>query len=121
MKLENAIRHYLDYLETEERRPQTIENYRAVLDLFLRFTGDIDIAILEPDTVIDFAQHVKSPARAGEEVNPLTVLKHFAAVRTFYDWLSEQERVGTEALSSKEYARILRQVKLAGGYKNYCY
>lgn len=85
MKIDNAIKEYLRNHKLLGHTAKTITNYRDVLGLFYRFTGNIDIESLNIDIIRDFQESL-----INKKLSNTTVANYLTHIKAFLNYLVEE-------------------------------
>lgn len=93
MKLEKAIRQFLEYLEIEKgRSSKTIANYEFYLNRFAQATSITDVKDITQDSVRQYRLWLNRQLdRNGEQLKKNTQNYHLIALRSLLKYLAKQD------------------------------
>lgn len=98
MKPASAIKAYLDYLATEQRRSDnTISTYRIIFDDFERYLTAHDIKSVADITSHDIRNWQVGHTEAGD--SPNTILKRLTALRSWFTYMRRQRWVKQDVMA----------------------
>lgn len=78
--------------------PQVVDEYRAVLDSLICFTGDIRVRQLTPDHIRMYIANLSDGPNEGDEHDRL-VMNQYVMIQTWIHWMYSQKFI-TERMSS---------------------
>jgi site-specific recombinase XerD len=96
--LSNARNIFLFDCQVAGLDAQTLSAYHTVLELFVQFTGNIQVKNLTPDHVRLYINNLSDGPSEGEE-HTRTVISHYSLIHDWIRWLYAQKFV-TERNSS---------------------
>ncbi|MFH1720891.1 MAG: site-specific tyrosine recombinase/integron integrase [Patescibacteria group bacterium] len=87
MKLDNAIRKFLEYTEIEKNQsPKTLENYQHYLGRFREFAGNIDVDRITLELTHKYRLHLNRM-----DLGIKTQNYHVIALRAFFKYLTKND------------------------------
>jgi hypothetical protein len=70
--------------------PQVVDEYRAVLNSFIRFSGDVQVRQLTPDHIRLYLANLSDGPGEGDEHERL-VMSHYVMLHTWIHWMYSQK------------------------------
>ena len=70
--------------------PEVVDEYRAVLNSFIRFAGDIRVRQLKPDHIQLYIANLSDGPGEGEEHEQL-VMSQYVVIHTWIHWMYSQK------------------------------
>ncbi len=88
MRIDDAIYEYLLEQTVRGNSPNTVKDYRTKLEMFRRFTGDVDVCELTLQRCREFYLEL-----AGRVANSVSIQTYIRSLRAFLNWLYNNEYI----------------------------
>jgi integrase/recombinase XerD len=136
MLLSEAIDQYFLACKVNNSSKRTINGYQYNLDNFINVIGDQPIEQITANDIRKFMANemARTNMRSGEPLSSQTNYKAYSVVRTFFNWLAEQELIEKaptdrtrppkvdddlpEALTKEEIRRIFEYLEIIGSFRD---
>lgn len=97
--LSNARKIFLFDCQVAGLEAQVLNAYRDILELFIEFTGDIQVKDLTPDHVRLYINNLSDGPNEGDE-HTRVVINHYTLIHDWIRWLYAQKFVTDRSAST---------------------
>jgi site-specific recombinase XerD len=135
ISVRQAIDNYLLACRAEGHSVKTMSLKRGFLNDFAKFTGDIAVRQIAPNTIQEYiVEKMDSPGKISEKMSSYSVAKYYSVVRAFLRWAYQQGMTDNcatdytrppridndlpDALSPDELVRLVRHLKGAASFRD---
>ncbi len=105
--MEDLIQKFLNYLEGEKKLTNnTLESYKRDVKYFINYLNDNELTVLncEKENIDDYIKKLEKEKKSAS-----TISRHIASLRSFYQYIYNQDLVKADPTKGVEVPKIIRK------------